>query len=86
MNFRRWNGRLFEEMYKAYREGRSDNDPSDFWYNGELAFYDLYIIPLARKIKECDIFGSFCERSLDQAMKNREGTATLAYGGAAFLN
>jgi hypothetical protein len=64
-------------MYKAYREGRSDNDPSDFWYHGELAFYDFYIIPLARKIKECDILGKFSERSLDQAMKNREGTVTL---------
>jgi len=39
--YRKWNERLFEEMYKAYREGRSAKDPSEFWYNGELGFFDF---------------------------------------------
>lgn len=34
--YRRWNARLFTEMYEAYKNGRSDKDPSDFWYEGEI--------------------------------------------------
>jgi 3'5'-cyclic nucleotide phosphodiesterase len=30
--YRKWNERLFEEVYKAYVEGRTDNDPSIGWY------------------------------------------------------
>ena len=33
---------LFREMYKAYREGRAEKDPSDFWYKGEIGFFDFY--------------------------------------------
>jgi len=32
--YRKWNARLFEEMYKAYLEGRAEKDPSEFWYKG----------------------------------------------------
>jgi hypothetical protein len=32
-------------------------DPSTFWYQGELGFFDNYIIPLAKKLKECNVFG-----------------------------
>lgn len=53
-----WNQRLFEEMYKAYQEGRMGSDPSTFWYKGELGFFDNYIIPLAKKLKECNVFGT----------------------------
>jgi len=38
----KWNANLFEEMYKAYIDGRSQSDPSTFWYKGELGFYDYY--------------------------------------------
>ena len=34
--YRKWNACLFEEMYKAFREGRSEKDPSEFWYKGEM--------------------------------------------------
>jgi 3'5'-cyclic nucleotide phosphodiesterase/Adenylate and Guanylate cyclase catalytic domain len=40
--YRRWNERLFSEMYKAYIDGRSDADPSANWYQGELGFFDFY--------------------------------------------
>jgi hypothetical protein len=30
--YRKWNTRLFEEMYKAYRDGRAEKNPADFWY------------------------------------------------------
>ena len=50
--YRKWNERLFTEMYKAYVEGRAEVDPSEFWYKGEIGFFDFYIIPLAKKLKD----------------------------------
>jgi hypothetical protein len=70
--YRKWNERLFEEMYQAYREGRSDKDPSEFWYTGEIGFFDFYIIPLAKKLKDCGVFGVSCDEYLNYALKNRE--------------
>jgi hypothetical protein len=29
---------------QAYEEGRSTNDPSEGWYNGELWFFDNYVV------------------------------------------
>ena len=34
--YRQWNEKLFAEMYKAYKEGRTDVDPSTFWFKGEI--------------------------------------------------
>ncbi|KAG7354797.1 adenylate/guanylate cyclase [Nitzschia inconspicua] len=69
--YRKWNARLFEEMYKAYVEGRAEKDPSEFWYNGELGFLDFYVIPLAKKLKECGVFGVSSDEYLQYAMNNR---------------
>ena len=44
-------------QYDAYKAGRTDKDPSTGWYEGELWFFDNYIIPLAKKLKECGVFG-----------------------------
>ncbi|CAB9514902.1 Receptor-type guanylate cyclase gcy [Seminavis robusta] len=49
--YRKWNARLFAELYEAYLAGRMGKDPSTFWYNGEIGFFDNYIIPLAKKLK-----------------------------------
>ena len=70
--YRKWNSRLFQEMYKAYQEGRSDTDPSENWYKGEIGFFDFYIIPLTKKLKECGVFGVSSFEYLDWALKNRE--------------
>ena len=42
--YRKWNSRLFEEMYKAYTEGRATRNPAQTWYEGEIGFFDFYII------------------------------------------
>ena len=34
--YRKWNERLFHEVYKAYLCGRIDTDPSESWYKGEI--------------------------------------------------
>jgi hypothetical protein len=71
--FRKWNQRLFEEMYKAYVDGRSEKDPSEFWYRGEIGFFDFYIIPLAKRLQECGVyFGVSGDEYLDFAQKNRQ--------------
>ena len=59
-------------MYKAFKEGRSAKDPSEFWYKGEIGFFDFYIIPLAKKLKECGVFGVSSVEYLDYAEKNRK--------------
>lgn len=28
----------------AYRLGRADKDPSEYWYKGEMGFFDFYIV------------------------------------------
>ena len=44
----KWNERLFCEMWEAFENGRAAKDPREFWYQGELGFYDHYVI-LSRK-------------------------------------
>lgn len=55
--YQKWNERLFDEMYSAFECGRSDKNPADGWYKGELWFFDNYVIPLAKKLEECNVFG-----------------------------
>lgn len=70
--YQKWNERLFREMYSAYRSGRGgDKDPSEGWYKGELWFYDNYVIPLAKKLKECGVFGVASAECLTYALDNR---------------
>jgi hypothetical protein len=59
-------------MYAAYKSGRGNPDPSEGWYKGELWFYDNYIIPLARKLKECGVFGVSSDEYLHYALGNRD--------------
>eukprot|EP00934_Nitzschia_sp_Nitz4_P008421 Nitzschia sp. Nitz4//scaffold32_size149145//103969//107607//NITZ4_002893-RA/size149145-augustus-gene-0.52-mRNA-1//-1//CDS//3329548111//8411//frame0 len=70
--YRKWNERFFQEMTQAYIDGRSDKDPAEFWYKGELGFFDFYIIPLAKKLSDCGVFGVFSGEYLDYAQMNRE--------------
>lgn len=70
--YQKWNERLFEEMYTAFRSGRLDKDPSENWYKGELGFFDGYIIPLAKKLKECGVFGVSSDEYLNYALENRK--------------
>lgn len=70
--YTKWNEKLYAEMLKAYQEGRSDKDPTDGWYGGELWFYDNYVIPLAKKLAECGVFGVSSDEYLNYAQENRK--------------
>ena len=69
--YRKWNACLFEEMYMAFRAGRMGANPASFWYKGELGFFDNYIIPLAKKLKDCNVFGVSSDECLNYALLNR---------------
>mmetsp|Transcript_12061 Transcript_12061/g.27486 ORF Transcript_12061/g.27486 Transcript_12061/m.27486 type:complete len:1731 (+) Transcript_12061:313-5505(+) len=69
--FLKWNRRLYKELSKGYSEGRGTFDPRDGWYKGEIGFFDFYIIPLARKLKDCGVFGSAATEYLDHALEIR---------------
>ena len=70
--YRKWNQRLFKELYVAYLQGRAEKNPSDFWYEGEKGFFDFYIIPLAKKLKDCGVFGVSSDEYLQYAVQNRK--------------
>ena len=65
------NEKLFHELYKAYLDGRAEKDPSEGWYKGELGLYDFYIIPLAKKLADCGVFGVSSDEYLNYAVANR---------------
>jgi class 3 adenylate cyclase len=70
--YRKWNECFFEENYKAYIDGRSQRDPSEYWYDGEIGFLDFYVIPLAKKLKDCGVFGKSSDEYLNYAVLNRQ--------------
>ena len=37
--YRKWNQKLFEELYVAYLNGRMEKSPEEFWYKGEFGVY-----------------------------------------------
>jgi hypothetical protein len=39
--------------------------------SSELGFFDNYIIPLAKKLKDCNVFGAFSDDYLNYAVMNR---------------
>mmetsp|Transcript_15183 Transcript_15183/g.37249 ORF Transcript_15183/g.37249 Transcript_15183/m.37249 type:complete len:1173 (+) Transcript_15183:65-3583(+) len=67
-----WNEKFFCECYKAYKSGRSDVDPSINWYKGEIGFFDFYVIPLAKKLDDCGVFGVSSHEYLNYATANRD--------------
>lgn len=68
----KWNERFFQECYATYQCGRSETDPSINWYKGEIGFFDFYIIPLARKLESCGVFGVSSDECLSYAQANRD--------------
>lgn len=69
--YSKWNERLYAEMFNAYCTGRSSKDPTEGWYEGELWFFDNYVIPLAHKLKDCGVFGVSSDEYLNYALANR---------------
>jgi 3'5'-cyclic nucleotide phosphodiesterase len=69
--YKKWNMCLLAEMYAAFKNGRTFKDPTEGWYEGELWFFDNYVIPLAERLRECEVFGVSGDEFLDYAKGNR---------------
>lgn len=69
--FLKWNECLYLEMYQAFKNGRADEDPSVYWYEDELRFFDNHVLPVAKKLKECGVFGDSGDEYLTLAEQNR---------------
>eukprot|EP00980_Cylindrotheca_fusiformis_P008036 scaffold1710_cov120-Cylindrotheca_fusiformis.AAC.2 len=70
--YKSWNEKYFMECYEAYQQGRADSDPSEDWYKGEIGFFDFFVLPLAKKLQSCGVFGVSSDEYLNYAMANRE--------------
>jgi class 3 adenylate cyclase len=70
--YMKWNERLFHECYHAYKTGRAAKDPTDGWYEGELSFFDYYVLPLVRKLKQIEVFGLTTDEYVTYAQANRK--------------
>lgn len=50
---------------------RLPNLAADSWYKGEIGFFDFYIIPLSKKLRDCGVFGPTSDENLNYATNNR---------------
>lgn len=69
--YQKWNRNLFREQHEAYRAGRAQNSPAEGWYQGELRFFDNYVIPLSKKLHQCQVFGATSQELMENAYENR---------------
>jgi hypothetical protein len=69
--YRKWNEKLFAEMYQAYSKGWEHVNPTTFWYEAELRVFDDIIIPLGKKLEECNVFGMSSVLHVSCAISNR---------------
>ena len=42
------------------------------YFSSEIGFFDHYIIPLARQLQKCEIFGAMADECLEFAQRNRD--------------
>ncbi|CAJ1956415.1 unnamed protein product [Cylindrotheca closterium] len=69
--YRQWNENLFLEVYQAFLDGRSDEDPTAGWYSGEIWFFDNWVVPLATNLKACGVLDIVGEELVKRAKSNR---------------
>ena len=67
----KWNQRLFDEHYAAYKAGRMELDPSSFWWASEINLFDECTIPLAKQLCGSALLGRAIEECLSNALSNR---------------
>ena len=54
-NLNKWSSRLYREQKASAVVARGD-DPEASWFEGQIVFMDIYIMPLARRLAEPGIF------------------------------
>jgi hypothetical protein len=53
------------------QDAAAEDDPSTFWYEAELTFFDDLVIPLARTLQTCRLFGTVGDECIRYAQDNR---------------
>jgi 3'5'-cyclic nucleotide phosphodiesterase len=70
--YQKWSRRLFHEQYRAFLASRSSAHPGVSWDEGELRFFDNYVIPLAKRLLALgNMFGFSWAELVDYALDNR---------------
>ena len=81
--YSKWTELSFRENMQAYKAGRAEKDPTEYWYKGELDFFDSLVIPLAKKLKESGVFGASSDEYLNNAENNRKEWELRGEGAVA---
>lgn len=68
--FLKWNAKLYDELWAAKLAGRGA-DVSEVWFKGQIGFFDNYIMPLAKRLGQCGVFGELGTLFLENATENR---------------
>ena len=70
--YKKWTERSFFEVYNAFYEGRTTQDPSLNWYKNELQHLEEHIIPLCKSMQKLKVFGSTADEYLAFAESNKK--------------
>mmetsp|Transcript_49724 Transcript_49724/g.73940 ORF Transcript_49724/g.73940 Transcript_49724/m.73940 type:complete len:1203 (+) Transcript_49724:322-3930(+) len=69
-NFIKWNYRLFQELNTCFEAGWMP-DPSLNWSKDQISFFDGYVLPLAKRMDQTEMFGSNVTKLMRCAEMNR---------------
>jgi len=65
-----WNRKLFNELWAAHSAGRGPLVTNN-WYDGQIGFYDTYILPLTKRLSSSDLFGKIGNTFYENALALR---------------
>jgi len=71
-SYKRWNERLYFEMYEGFQTGRLQKDPTATWYQDEIKFFDDVVIPMANRLRSSGVFGVAGDDAIRCAQSNRK--------------
>ncbi len=71
-SYKRWNERLYFEMFEAFQTGRLEKDPTAAWYQEEIIFFDEVVIPMANRLRSSGVFGVAGDDAIRCAQSNRK--------------
>jgi hypothetical protein len=69
-NFVKWNFRLYKELHDCYKKGLCV-DPRPGWCQGQICFFDKYVIPLSQRSKSY-LREDFSNALLNHGLTNRK--------------
>ena len=70
--YAKWNERKLIELQLAHENGLQDEDPSIDFHISELNFLDRVVLPLIRRLRECDALGPVSVEYLKAARQIRQ--------------